>query len=211
MGGRHVRRPLLRDQLDGRRRAWRTSSPGSPPAWTWSSSTPACTSRRRCKVRDTVARTHAVNVRSIRPRLTVGQQDGEYGPRLFARNPDECCFAAQGGAAGAGAGRLRRVGRRAAPRRVADPGEHAGGGTSTRSAARSRSTRSRRGPRRTWTPTSPGGTSRSTSCSSRATARSAAGRAPGGPRRARTRGPAAGRCSTRPNAACTCDRRGHGR
>ncbi len=44
------------------------------------------------KVRDTVARTMNVNVRSIRPRLTVGQQDGEYGPRLFARSPDECCF-----------------------------------------------------------------------------------------------------------------------
>jgi len=44
------------------------------------------------KVRDTVARTMNVNVRSIRPRMTVGQQDGEYGPRLFARSPDECCF-----------------------------------------------------------------------------------------------------------------------
>ena len=44
------------------------------------------------KVRDTVAATMNVNVRSIRPRMTVGQQDGEYGPRLFARNPDECCF-----------------------------------------------------------------------------------------------------------------------
>ena len=44
------------------------------------------------KVRDTVARMMNVNVRSIRPRMTVGQQDGEYGPRLFARNPDECCF-----------------------------------------------------------------------------------------------------------------------
>jgi len=44
------------------------------------------------KVRDTVAATMDVNVRSIRPRLTVGQQDGEFGPRLFARNPDECCF-----------------------------------------------------------------------------------------------------------------------
>ena len=44
------------------------------------------------KVRDTVARTMDVNVRSIRPRLTVGQQDGEYGPRLFNRSPDECCF-----------------------------------------------------------------------------------------------------------------------
>src|SRR3954454_9822849 len=44
------------------------------------------------KIRDTVARTMDVNVRSIRPRMTVGQQDGEYGPRLFARSPDECCF-----------------------------------------------------------------------------------------------------------------------
>jgi len=44
------------------------------------------------KVRDTVARTLPVTVRSIRPRLTVGQQDGEYGPRLFNRAPDECCF-----------------------------------------------------------------------------------------------------------------------
>jgi phosphoadenosine phosphosulfate reductase len=44
------------------------------------------------KVRDEVARTMNVNVRSIRPLRTVGQQDGEYGPRLFARSPDECCF-----------------------------------------------------------------------------------------------------------------------
>jgi len=44
------------------------------------------------KIRDTVAATMNVNVRSIRPRMTVGQQDGEYGPRLFARSPDECCF-----------------------------------------------------------------------------------------------------------------------
>jgi phosphoadenosine phosphosulfate reductase len=44
------------------------------------------------KVRDAVARTMPVNVRSIRPRLTVGQQDGQYGPRLFNRSPDECCF-----------------------------------------------------------------------------------------------------------------------
>jgi phosphoadenosine phosphosulfate reductase len=43
------------------------------------------------RVRDTVARTLPVNVRSIRPRLTVGQQDGEYGPRLFSRSPDQCC------------------------------------------------------------------------------------------------------------------------
>jgi phosphoadenosine phosphosulfate reductase len=42
-------------------------------------------------VRDQVARTLPVRVRSIEPRLTVGQQDGEYGPRLFSRDPDECC------------------------------------------------------------------------------------------------------------------------
>lgn len=42
-------------------------------------------------VRDRVAATLPVRVRSIRPRQTVGQQDGQYGPRLFAREPDECC------------------------------------------------------------------------------------------------------------------------
>src|SRR3569833_1460604 len=44
------------------------------------------------RVRDTVAATMNVTVKSVRPRMTVGQQDGEYGPRLFARNPDEYCF-----------------------------------------------------------------------------------------------------------------------
>lgn len=43
------------------------------------------------QVRDTVARTLPVTVRSIQPRLTLDQQDGIYGPRLFARDPDECC------------------------------------------------------------------------------------------------------------------------
>src|SRR5688572_1026097 len=43
------------------------------------------------RVRDQVAATMPVRVRSIRPRLTVGQQDGEYGPRLFSRDPDGCC------------------------------------------------------------------------------------------------------------------------
>ena len=43
------------------------------------------------RVRDEVAATMPVRVRSIRPRLTVGQQDGLYGPRLFSREPDECC------------------------------------------------------------------------------------------------------------------------
>ena len=43
------------------------------------------------RVRDQVQATIPVTVVSVRPDLTVGQQDGEYGPRLFARNPDECC------------------------------------------------------------------------------------------------------------------------
>lgn len=43
------------------------------------------------RVRDQAAATLPVRVRSIRPRLTVGQQDGLYGPRLFSRDPDECC------------------------------------------------------------------------------------------------------------------------
>lgn len=43
------------------------------------------------QVRDRAAATMPVRIRSIRPRLTVGQQDGQYGPRLFSRDPDECC------------------------------------------------------------------------------------------------------------------------
>ncbi len=43
------------------------------------------------EVRDRVRRTLPVVVKSVKPQLTVGQQDAEYGPRLFARDPDECC------------------------------------------------------------------------------------------------------------------------
>jgi phosphoadenosine phosphosulfate reductase len=43
------------------------------------------------RVRDTVARTIPVTVRTVHPLRTVGQQDGEYGPRLFNRDPDQCC------------------------------------------------------------------------------------------------------------------------
>src|SRR5690348_13366651 len=41
-------------------------------------------------VRDVVQRTLPVTVRSVRPRQTVAEQDAEYGPRLYARDPDEC-------------------------------------------------------------------------------------------------------------------------
>ncbi|MQA24799.1 MAG: phosphoadenylyl-sulfate reductase [Micromonosporaceae bacterium] len=44
------------------------------------------------RIRDVVAATMPVNVRSIRPGRTVGQQDGEHGPRLFSRDPDMCCY-----------------------------------------------------------------------------------------------------------------------
>jgi phosphoadenosine phosphosulfate reductase len=43
------------------------------------------------RVREVVGRTIPVTIRSVRPRLTVAEQDEQYGPRLFARNPDECC------------------------------------------------------------------------------------------------------------------------
>jgi phosphoadenosine phosphosulfate reductase len=43
------------------------------------------------RVRDQVTSTMPVRVLSIQPRLTVGQQDGLHGPRLFSRDPDSCC------------------------------------------------------------------------------------------------------------------------
>jgi phosphoadenosine phosphosulfate reductase len=43
------------------------------------------------RVREIVQRTLPVTVRSIRPRLTVAEQDETYGPRLYSRAPDECC------------------------------------------------------------------------------------------------------------------------
>lgn len=43
------------------------------------------------RVRDEVAATMPVRLLSIQPRHTVGQQDGEHGARLFARDPDACC------------------------------------------------------------------------------------------------------------------------
>ncbi|MFD0558550.1 phosphoadenosine phosphosulfate reductase [Stackebrandtia endophytica] len=42
-------------------------------------------------VREHVRRRLPVTVRSITPPLSVGRQDGEYGPRLWERDPDSCC------------------------------------------------------------------------------------------------------------------------
>lgn len=41
--------------------------------------------------RDAVAAVMDVNVVSLTPRLTVAEQDAQYGPRLYERNPDLCC------------------------------------------------------------------------------------------------------------------------
>ncbi|WP_034593890.1 phosphoadenylyl-sulfate reductase [Hamadaea tsunoensis] len=43
------------------------------------------------RVRDTVARTIPVTIRSVRPEISLAEQDAEYGPRLYARDPDLCC------------------------------------------------------------------------------------------------------------------------
>jgi phosphoadenosine phosphosulfate reductase len=42
-------------------------------------------------VREVVQRTLPVTVRSIRPEQTIAEQAAEHGPKLWARNPDECC------------------------------------------------------------------------------------------------------------------------
>ena len=41
--------------------------------------------------RDAVAATLPVTVRTITPKRTVSEQDASFGPRLYERNPDQCC------------------------------------------------------------------------------------------------------------------------
>lgn len=41
--------------------------------------------------RDVVAQTLDVNIVDVRPKLTVAEQDAQYGKDLFARDPGECC------------------------------------------------------------------------------------------------------------------------
>src|SRR5690349_4014412 len=41
--------------------------------------------------RDAVAATMPVNVLTLTPKRTVAEQDASFGPRLFERNPDQCC------------------------------------------------------------------------------------------------------------------------
>src|SRR3954447_13108817 len=42
-------------------------------------------------MRDAVAATLPVSVRTVLPLRTVAEQDAQHGPRLHARNPDRCC------------------------------------------------------------------------------------------------------------------------
>jgi phosphoadenosine phosphosulfate reductase len=41
--------------------------------------------------REAVSAAYDVNVIDVRPARTVAEQDAEFGPRLFARDPDLCC------------------------------------------------------------------------------------------------------------------------
>jgi phosphoadenosine phosphosulfate reductase len=41
--------------------------------------------------RDAVAATLPVTLRTITPKRTVAEQDSSFGPRLYERNPDQCC------------------------------------------------------------------------------------------------------------------------
>jgi phosphoadenosine phosphosulfate reductase len=41
--------------------------------------------------RDAVAATLPVNVKTLLPLRTVAEQDASFGPRLYERNPDQCC------------------------------------------------------------------------------------------------------------------------
>jgi phosphoadenosine phosphosulfate reductase len=42
--------------------------------------------------RDAVAAVYPVNLINLTPSRTVAEQDAELGPRLYARNPDLCCY-----------------------------------------------------------------------------------------------------------------------
>ena len=43
------------------------------------------------RVRDKVQATLPVTIKSIQPRLSLAEQNAQYGPQLYAREPDECC------------------------------------------------------------------------------------------------------------------------
>ncbi|GAA1375726.1 phosphoadenylyl-sulfate reductase [Catellatospora chokoriensis] len=44
------------------------------------------------RVRDQVARTIPVTVVTVQPEISVAEQDERFGPRLYSRDPDSCCY-----------------------------------------------------------------------------------------------------------------------
>ncbi|GHJ50122.1 phosphoadenosine phosphosulfate reductase [Catellatospora sp. TT07R-123] len=44
------------------------------------------------RVRDIASRTIPVTVRTVRPELSLAEQDEQYGPHLYSRDPDSCCY-----------------------------------------------------------------------------------------------------------------------
>ncbi|MBO0870345.1 MAG: phosphoadenylyl-sulfate reductase [Micromonosporaceae bacterium] len=44
------------------------------------------------RVRDIARTSLPVTVKSVTPRLSLAEQDAEYGPRLYSRDPDQCCW-----------------------------------------------------------------------------------------------------------------------
>ena len=155
--------------------------------------------------RDAVEAVYDVRIVNARPEQTVAEQDALLGKRPVRPRPEPVLRAAQGGAAAADAGRLRRLGHRGAPGGGADPGEHPAGHLRREVRAGQGQPDRRRGPTRTWTPTSPSTTCWSTRWSPRGTRASAARRARPSRRRARTSAAAAGPAPARSSAGCTDD------
>ena len=76
--------------------------------------------------RDAVAATMPVNVVTLSPTISVRQQDEQYGPDLWQRDPDLCCALRKVQPLADGLAALRRLGHRAAPRGDPQPRDRAG-------------------------------------------------------------------------------------
>ena len=77
--------------------------------------------------RDEVGRALDVRIVDVLPEQTVAEQDAEFGEKLYARDPALCCARRKVAPLQDALGRLRGVVHRRAPRRGADPHEHAAG------------------------------------------------------------------------------------
>ena len=155
--------------------------------------------------RDAVEATLDVNLVTVEPEQTVAEQDAAYGKDLYKTDPDLCCKLRKVQPLADRAGRLRRVGDRAAPGRDPQPGDRPGrrlGRPQGQGQGLPAGPVDRRAGRAA---TSPRTACWSTRSCTTATRRSAAGRAPAGSRPATTRAAAAGPAPTRPSAGSTHD------